>query len=79
MQNVKVQIITFFFTFLSLYPIYIGLFIFRNLNKIEDEKFMARYGAAYRGLKAKPFQLMFRPIFLARRSLFVIILIYFRS
>ena len=59
-------------------PIFIPIFYLIYFNKLEDEHFDDTYGCVYEGLKVESrWALVYPIVFVARRSLLVVLAIYF--
>ena len=64
----------FFFVLLLVMPVFVGIFYYKNFNKLSQSNFNETWGSTYDGLRTDKKYILFFPIFfLARRFIFIIL------
>jgi hypothetical protein len=78
MVNCKLFLSLALFAFLGLSPVIVTMFLYANRANLDKPKFKERWGELYLNFKYEHFSsLIFYPLFLFRRSIFVLIIIGF--
>lgn len=65
-----------FMILISAYPIFISIVIFKNMNKLNNEEFLSRYGSLYDGLKTDcKLALLYNLLYTIRRLILAIMIV----
>ena len=74
-------ILAYLFSFLIItWPLFVYLWIYRNLDRLEDENFYNTYGSAYEGLDiSRAASLWFPVLFMFKRIAFAVIALFIKD